>query len=74
MLQICDNVINVLCPDRKPNRCRTDTGIQQFLCTELRVGGRRRMNNQRLDICHVCKQRKQFQRFGEFFRLLFGAV
>ena len=61
LLQIGDNVVDVLCTDRKTDRVVKNLLLVKLLLRQLRVGGGLGVNHQGLYICHIGQQREQVQ-------------
>ena len=74
LVQILNDICHILGTDRQADRVRLDALIGQLLISALAVSRGRRMDDQRLHVCYVCKQREQFQIVDKFFRRLSVAL
>lgn len=61
VLQICQNIINMLCSDRKADSILLNSLIGKLFIGQLGMCGRCRMNNQALHICYVSKKGEDLQ-------------
>jgi len=55
LIQIFDDIVNVLSTDRKTDGVRVDALLFQLFFCQLCMSSRSWMDNQRLNICYVCK-------------------
>ena len=67
LLQIGDNVVDVLCTDRKTDGVVKNLLLVELLLRQLRVGGGLGVNHQGLYICHIGQQREDLQRIDKAF-------
>lgn len=74
LLQVIQDILYVLCPYRQPDRIGQDPLLTLFIFTQLRMGGRSRMNHQALHIGHIGQQRKQLQMIDEAMRFFYAAA
>ena len=63
----------MLRPDGQPDRVRADARRFQLLCRELGVSGRRRVNDEALDIRHIRQKREESKPVDEAKCLFFSA-
>lgn len=74
LFDVGDQVIDMLRADGEAHRGGRDPLRGQLLGRKLRVGGRRRVDHQRLHVGDVRKQREDLQRVDETVRLLLTAA
>ena len=74
LFDVGDQVIDMLRADGEAHRGGRDPLRGQLLGRKLRVGGRRRVDHQRLHVGNVRKQREDLQRVDETVRLLLTAA
>ena len=55
LIQIFDDIVNVFSTDRKTDGVRVDALLFQFFLCQLSMSSRSWMDNQRLNICYICK-------------------
>ena len=59
--------------DRQPDRIRFDALIEQLVFAELAVGCGCGMDHKALDVCYVCKQRKNLEVIDKGMRFFHAA-
>ena len=64
-LQVVDQVVGILEPDRQPDRARRDAGLRERRIVHAEVRGRRRMDHQRAAVADVGQVREELQRLDE---------
>ena len=74
LLQIGDNVVDVLCTDRKTDGVVKNLLLVELLLRQLRVGGGLGVDHQGLYICHIGQQREDLQRVDKGLCLFFAAL
>ena len=74
LFKVGNDVVDMLSSDRKPDRRLRYTLIGKLLGSELRVGRRRRMDNKRLHIGYIRKQREDLKIVDKSERFLSAAL
>ena len=69
-VKVLNNIIDIFCTNRKTDCIWFDTLVKKFFFCALAVCCCSRVDNQRFNICYVCKQREQFQVINEVFCFL----
>src|ERR1700761_6846119 len=65
LVDVVDDVVDVLDPDRQADRLRPDAGLDQLLAGKLAVGGGGRMDGQRLGVPQVQQPLDELERVEE---------
>ena len=72
--QIAYNIVYMLGAYRQADRVLVDVLFFKLLVVQLRVGSRRRMDDERLNVGDVCEQREDLERVDELPRRLSPAL
>src|SRR5581483_7165753 len=65
LVEVPEDVVDVLDADRQADHVRRHPGLDLLFLGELAMGGRCRVDDQRLCVAHVGQVREELQRFDE---------
>ena len=74
VFKVCDDVVYMLCANRKTNGVLVNTCWFKFFLGKLRMSGCCRMDNKGLHICNICKQWEYLQSVNETEGFLFASL